>query len=96
MRKALLESLVLFPAVLFTALALTQQVPQSATTTPAPGAPVAAQTPTDSARPKLGSAPRPAAVPVIAPPPPDPDSSEDEEEEEEEEGGDLDEAEELE
>ena len=36
----------LFPAVLFTALALTQQSPQSATTTPAPGAPVTTQSAT--------------------------------------------------
>lgn len=33
----------LFPAVLFTALALTQQAPQSAPTPPAPPAPVEAQ-----------------------------------------------------
>ena len=36
----------LFPAVLFTALALTQQAPQSAPTAPAPAAPVTAQTAT--------------------------------------------------
>ena len=44
--EVLQESLVLFPAVILTALALTQQVPQSATTTPAPSAPVTTQTAT--------------------------------------------------